>query len=187
MPWVLLSLLLGLSAPAFCMRALPPDIRHVLNQRYSGWRLIQVSPQHEEARREMVAYVDDQVKAGAVKPEELSGFDKLQSEAYHPSSVIFGDFDGNGEEDYAVAIKQNSPALLSLVVFLSQSGRYQDQVLEAIPIIPDYTLTLMKKSEPIDTEEVGPPNDYIRVDAPQATTHWFFYKDGRFNRTEFKE
>jgi hypothetical protein len=186
MPWILLAFLFSLAAPAWCLRALPPDIQSVLNQRYAGWRLIQVSPLHEESRREMVAYVEQQVKAGEVKAEELSGFDKLESDAYHPSNIVFGDFDGNGEEDCAVAIKRNKPQLLTLVVFLSQSGRYQDHVLEAIPIIPDYTLTLMKKGEPIDTEETGPAADYIRVDAPQITTHWFLFKDGRFGRVEFK-
>ncbi len=182
--WIVGIALLGPAvASAQSAKPMPATARSLLDVKYPGWKLIQVAPSFEESRRNILAIAQEEIQKGT-PPEALDGYERLKSDELQPANMIFGDFDGDGAEDCAVAIKQSKLSKLKFVALLARAGRYEDRLLSEQSIGPDFTLMLQRKGEPMADEEVGPTVDYIRVDAPDSGGYWFVFKEGAFQRID---
>lgn len=87
---------------------LPGDVEAFLSQRFSGWKLAQINPDIHKFLKESVS--------AEARPDFISG-----------------DFDGNGQTDYAVYIThgQTSKRKLSVVALLKNGGKFRPYVLES--------------------------------------------------------
>jgi hypothetical protein len=102
------------AAPRTTRRKLPPAIRAALDRRYPGWKF---PPVRDEVRKFVKDYFSP-----AAEPEFTSG-----------------DFDGNGERDYAALVEhgtifdQNGKAVgkkVRLVAFMKRGGRYRFRLVD---------------------------------------------------------
>ncbi len=99
---------------------LPKAISSTLNQKFPGWML---APVNQEVR---------------------SFFNNEMAKA-HPS-LIRGDFDGNGQPDYAVQIAPRKPGQRRLLIaFLRKGSHFTYRTLESESKNGDIYLSLIKK------------------------------------------
>lgn len=143
---------------------LPASAIHMLNRRFPGWKLADVSAEVRQFFK-----------------DELKGASPV---------VIYGDFDGNGRRDYAVLIHRGY--LLNnqgqayapqhfLVVFLRRNTRYKMYVIK--DPAGDY-LSLAKKGTRdynyTAQKEIIYENDAIVTGIFEKAGSSYVYKNGRF-------
>jgi hypothetical protein len=146
---------------------LPEAIKSILNRRFPGWRFSEVSSDVQQFFRE---------RFPDARP-----------------NLIKGDFDGNGQMDYAMLIEHSnfdrSGAAFSHVVeklaFLKRGARYKLYFLDDYaPSNLELYLNLAKKGEvgrDFKTEKkFRYPNDSISVSYFEKAGGTYIYRKGRF-------
>ena len=104
------ALALGVTVPSIDARPrnLPPTITAALSRRYPGWRL-------------------------AVPDTDVADYyARAQNRSADELSVVCGDFDSNGDEDWAIHLlhQRGSASERVLLVYLQRGGRYWLRTLE---------------------------------------------------------
>lgn len=147
------------AAPSPAARLLPSPILEMLNREYPGWTLARASKP-----------VQDQ-------------FTKHQ--AGHPPSVMGGDFDGDGQKDYAVQISRTQPDEEEqiVIVFLKRADAFEEFVLESRGLDPDVYLwqRRLRRSD----ADAYPPNQrtqtLVQVMGGPAGESSYGYENGSFH------
>ena len=133
---------------------LPTSATQILNRRFPGWKLADVSP-------EVKKFVKDYLKAAS-------------------PVIISGDFDGDRRRDYAALIR-NKQSRYYLVIFLCRKSRYKMHVIKDPG--GEY-LTLAKKGTSdynYDAQKkITYPNDAISTGFFEKGGVSYVYHKGRF-------
>ncbi len=160
---IFLSLLCFLLTPLLVLgqkrvEQIPKSIESALDKRFPGWKLAEVS-------------------------EEIRQF-LMQHSAEACPNLIRGDFDGNGQLDYAILIIHGPTPNLqqSIVGFLRKGNRFKLYVLETNPASPARYLLLAKNNTTgHDFHDVGNfkyANDSIELFGQHHLS--YIYENGKF-------
>lgn len=139
----LLTLILAPSQAQERSAPLPKDVRRLLDRNFSNWKFVKIHPEVEQ-------FVKKQY-AGSTRPD-----------------LIKGDFDGNGQTDYAVYIVYGQPRSrkIGVIAFLRKGRRIKFYVLRSDPLITE--------------DEITPTESYLNVE--KKGTRCYNYDTGRFFR-----
>jgi len=138
---------------------LPPSIRSTLDQEYPGWKLAPVAPKIQ------AAYKHHQVT--------------------HSPSIAAGDFDQDGQRDYAVQIVLNTPGQEEqiIIVFLARQDHFEETILQSMGIDTTYSLWVTRTS--IDESGAKPDKpvmkDVLMVLGGPAGDTVYSYDAGKFH------
>ncbi len=162
-----LSLLPTAAARGVQSGRLPEAINSTLNRKFPGWRFSEVS--------------------GVVGQFFAERFPRARP------NLIGGDFDGDGQTDYAVLIEhanfnksgKSFTHVVELLAFLRRGARYKLHILEgSAPANPELYLTLARKGEEGRDFRTGRvfryPNDSISVSYFEKAGGTYIYRGGRF-------
>lgn len=141
---------------------LPAEIVRLLDSNYPGWWFPQLT-----------------------EPWRISYFQKTKTNP----NLISGDFDGDGQQDYAAHIhftdtSSNSDEVV-VIVFLQRDESYQKFILETYSVDPGFqeTLHLVKKGSKRKNVEIHQPfilpNDGINLGSEKGSVTYFWH-DGSF-------
>jgi hypothetical protein len=139
--------------------AVPPDVRRILDQQFAGWRF---------------ATIIHSLKA--------------QLEADASPEWTAGDYDGDGQPDYAVQIVRRGVMDEPQVVlaFLRRGARYDVHTLMSIPIQEGAYLRTSPKGQVLMDVDKGTKftaaTDVVEVLYGQEAGEAFIYEQGRFRR-----
>jgi hypothetical protein len=139
---------------------LPTEVRAILNKNFKGWKFSTI--------------IEDIYRF--YESDTLKGF----------PNFVWGDFDGNGEKDYAIKITMTdtSGSRDVVVAFLKTKSKYSYFVLTSHPSNPEVYLYLLKKGEDgYDVANEKPfvyENDSIGVFYFEKAGGSYVFKDNKF-------
>jgi hypothetical protein len=138
---------------------LPESIQSTLNEEYPGWKLAPVTPQIQATYK--------------------------QHKVTHSPSVAAGDFDHDGQRDYAVQIILNTPGQEEqiIIAFLARAGHFEETILQSMGIDPTNSLWVMRVS--IDETGANPDKpekkDVLMVLGGPVGDTVYSYDAGKFH------
>jgi hypothetical protein len=138
---------------------IPSEIQSLLNSKYQGWRLAEPS-----------------------REDRQTCFDKRTG--FQPS-IVWGDFNGDRQRDYAVLITQRRQVIL--VVFLNQGTTYTEYAVNSDPVggtIP--VLGVSKRGEKYFDHERNRngiyPLETVTATYCESSAVSFIFRNGRFTK-----
>lgn len=162
MPLVFVSLLLALLASGSTTLAaaptapLPAVIRSTLDREYPGWKF---SPVTAQIQQQFIKYV-----------------------VGHPPSMVAGDWDADGQTDYAVQIALTEPGKEEQIAlaFLKRGDRYEEKILEARGLNPSVYLRVRKKKIPGDADDTPSLREMLVLMGTETGDTTYLFHGDRF-------